>query len=220
MYLEEALHQFAFELRVALTCVVVAFDAAAQTVVLQPTIRENVKVNTPDGSGNFIPVSTPTALPLLVDVPVALPRGGGFTLTLPILPGDECVVLFTDSCFNAWWANGVGDGSPGKLQNQEEVRRHDLSDAIAIFGPWSQPRKLTGYSNSKAQLRSDDGTTVVEVGAGEVTLSPDSGVSQIKITPGEIDLTATVVKINGAAYHDHIHSGVTTGGGVTGPVTP
>ncbi|MGI8770932.1 MAG: Gp138 family membrane-puncturing spike protein [Acidobacteriaceae bacterium] len=40
-------------------------------------------------------------MPILADVPIFLPSAGGFTLTMPIMPGDECEVVFSDMDFQA-----------------------------------------------------------------------------------------------------------------------
>ena len=151
-------------LRVAIPGIVQSFDPEAQTVTVQPAIRERIR--NPDLTFSHV------ALPLLVDVPIVVPRAGGFSLTLPVAKGDECLVMFGDMCIDSFWENGG-------IQNQPDKRRHDLSDGIAILGIWSQPRVLSGYSTTAAQLRTDDGSTYVSV------------------TPGEIDLVATTVKVNG-----------------------
>jgi Phage protein Gp138 N-terminal domain len=141
-------------LRVAFPAIVVSFDPEKQTVAAQPAISE---INNIGG------VRTVQSLPLLVDVPVVLPRAGGFALTLPIQPGDECLVVFGDSCIDAWRQSG------GR-QNQFERRRHSLADGFAVFGPWSEPHVLANYSTSSAQLRSDDGATYIDIKGGQITL--------------------------------------------------
>ncbi|MFW8450019.1 Gp138 family membrane-puncturing spike protein, partial [Klebsiella pneumoniae] len=72
-----------------------------------------------DESGAQVSVN----LPLLVDVPVVFPRGGGCTLTFPVKPGDECLVIFADRCIDFWWQSGG-------IQEPVDERMHDLSDAF------------------------------------------------------------------------------------------
>jgi hypothetical protein len=209
--LEEILYQLAAELRVAIPVVVVSFNATKQTVVVQPAIQENALQNG---------VPTPQAISALEDVVICPPRGGGFTLTLPLQAGDEGFVVFQDMCYDNWYQSG------GVSNNQATRRRHSLSDAMFIPGGWSQPRVLSGYSTTKAQLRSDDGTTLVEVGSGEVTITPDSGTTKLVATAGTITVTGNLVvngnlsatgTLDGKTFLTHTHSGVTTGGGNTGP---
>ena len=143
------------DLRVAVPGIVQSFDDVAQTVVVQPALRERII----DQLGNVSMVN----LPLLLDVPIQLPRGGGIVLTLPIQPGDECLVIFADSCIDAWW-------SQGGVQVQAEQRRHDLSDSFAILGVSSQPRRISGYSTTSAQLRTEDGTQCIDISSSGIDL--------------------------------------------------
>lgn len=156
--IRQALAQHGCDLRVAIPAVVQSFDEEEQTVTVQPAVQELIRIAR---------LPTDVSLPVLEDVPIVLPRAGGFSLTLPVSAGDECLVIFADMCIDAWWQSGAQDGP----ERQLEVRRHDLSDGFAILGPWSQPRRLTGYSGTSAQLRSDDGSVVIDVAAGRVTIT-------------------------------------------------
>jgi hypothetical protein len=151
-------------LRVAIPGIIQEFDPETQTVSVQPALTENIM--NPD-------LSTSTVnLPLLVDVPIVLSRAGGYVLTMPVQKGDECLIIFADSCIDGWF-------SYGGVQNQLEKRRHDLSDSFAILGTWSQPNVIKNYSTTSAQLRSVDGS------------------SYISLSKQEIDINAPTVKING-----------------------
>ncbi|WP_163855831.1 Gp138 family membrane-puncturing spike protein [Paenibacillus elgii] len=163
------LENFASNLRVAAPGIIQEFDPVTQTVNVQIAIRE--KIIDSDMLQHWVEI------PLLLDVPIVIPRAGGFALTLPVKPGDECLVIFADSCIDAWF-------SSGGVQNQIERRRHDLSDGFALLGVWSQPRTLQDYSMSSVQIRTDDGAT------------------RISMSPGEIDIVASVVKINGVPWRN------------------
>jgi len=118
----------AVQLRVALPGIIMSFDPNTQTVQVQCAIRETIKL---DG------IPTNVEIPLLGEVPIIFPNGGGFVITFPVQPGDECLVIFADLCIDAWWQSGG-------IQNRMEGRRHDFSDAFAIVGPFSQRRSLGG----------------------------------------------------------------------------
>lgn len=154
--LRTALAGFQAGIWTALPCIVQSFDAAAMTVVVQPTIK--ARVTAEDGAISTI------ALPLLLDCPVIYPCGGGFTLTFPIVAGDECLVMFASRCIDSWWQSGG-------IQEQAELRMHDLSDGFALVGVRSQPRVITGISLDAPQLRSDDGTSYVEVAGDTITIN-------------------------------------------------
>ncbi|CRL45415.1 hypothetical protein SGGMMB4_03116 [Sodalis glossinidius str. 'morsitans'] len=96
--LEVLRHTILSQLRVALPGIIQSFDAEAITCTVQPAIKGVIS----DAQGRAQSV----ALPLLVDVPVIFPRGGGVTLTFPVAVGDECLVVFADRCIDFWWQNG------------------------------------------------------------------------------------------------------------------
>ena len=150
-------------LRVASPGIVQSFNAKEQTVTVKISIRE--KRVKPDGTEVW------EDIPPLVDVPVVFPRGGGYVLTFPVQPGDECLVVFGDSCMDAWWQSGG-------IQNQIDCRRHDLSDGYAILGPWSQPRTISGYSTSSVQLRTESGGACIEISGDTINIK--AGTINIK----------------------------------------
>ncbi|HGO4968707.1 Gp138 family membrane-puncturing spike protein [Klebsiella pneumoniae] len=194
-------------MRVSMPGIIQSFDPDAVTAVVQPAIKGAEQ----DESGAEVSVN----LPLLVDVPVVFPRGGGCTLTFPVKAGDECLVIFADRCIDFWWQSGG-------IQEPVDERMHDLSDAFCIVGPQSQAKKIGGISTTAAQLRTDDGSAFIEVAAGhdvtvktsgKLTASADGGT---EITSPEIILNGNVT-ING-----NLSQGMGESGGsatMHGPVT-
>ncbi|NFI47873.1 hypothetical protein FDA77_18805 [Clostridium botulinum] len=150
-------------LRVACPGIIQSFDPESQTVTVQLALREHI-YNGYDKQW--------VKLPLLLDVPIIIPRASNYVLTMPIKKDDECLVIFADMCIDAWY-------SYGGIQNQIEKRRHDLSDGFAILGAWSQPNKIEDYSTDSCELRTLDNKT------------------NISIKPNEININAKTVKING-----------------------
>jgi hypothetical protein len=147
-----ALFSAAAQMRVAIPGIIDSFDPVKQTASVQPAITENIQVGEDDAK--------PTKLPLLTDVPVCFPRANGYCITLPITKGDECLLVFADMCIDGWWQSG-------EVQDQMETRRHDLSDAIAILGITSQPRKVEAYDPDKLQIRTDDQNVIIEIDKDE-----------------------------------------------------
>lgn len=178
-----AMERVGFDMRVAIPGIIQSWDKATQTVTVQPAIREKV-ANA--GSENEM------AIPLLVDVPVIMPRAGGYSLVFAPQAGDECLVVFGDSCIDGWWQSGG-------VQSQVESRRHDLSDGFAILGCWSQPR-MPAIPDSGCRLQNDTGTAGVYINGGTVNIFGS-------------------VLINGSPYASHKHTGVEIGSGTTGGVT-
>lgn len=138
----------AAQLRVAIPGIVESFDAARQTVSVQPALTENIQIGEEAAKA--------TALPILTDIPIYFPRAGGYSITLPVKKGDECLLVFADMCIDGWWQSGG-------VQDQMETRRHDLSDAFALIGFTSQPRVVSGYSSENLQIRTDDRNIICEL---------------------------------------------------------
>ncbi|NOU95585.1 hypothetical protein GC093_20465 [Paenibacillus sp. LMG 31456] len=161
------LDNFSNNLRVSAPGIIQDFDPITQTVSVQVALRE--KIIDADLMQHWIEI------PMLLDVPIVIPRAGGYALTLPIAAGDECLVIFSDMCIDAWF-------SSGGVQNQIEKRRHDLSDGFAVIGVWSQPNKIPNYSSTAAQLRTNEGTVY------------------ISLSNNEINIVAPIVKINGTPF--------------------
>jgi phage baseplate assembly protein gpV len=163
------------QLRVSMPGIIQSFDPETVTCVVQPAIRY---IET-DAKGQ----SSTKSFPLLVDVPVVFPRGGGCTLTFPVTAGDECLLVFADRCIDFWWQSGG-------VQEPVDTRMHDLSDAFAIVGPQSQANKISGISGSATQLRSDDGSTFFEL---------DPATQKIKIVaPGGLEVVTPLATFSQA----------------------
>lgn len=221
-------------LKVAMPGVIESFDPDSVTASVRPAIKGYEADAAEDGW---------IELPLLVDVPVIFPHGGGCTLTFPVSAGDECLLIFADRCIDFWWQNGG-------IQKPIDPRMHDLSDGFAIVGPQSQAHKISGISTTAAQLRTDDGAAFVEVAAGhaitvktpgKLTASADGGTeitSPTIVFNGNVTINGNLsqgmgssggnatmlgpitvindVKAGGKSLTSHTHSGVQTGSGNTG----
>lgn len=172
------------DLRVAAPGIIQSVDYGRQTCTVQLAIREQL-----NHEGDLEWVDIPT----LPDVPFFVYSGGGYCLTLPVAPGDECLVVFGDSCMDAWWQNGG-------VQNQADHRRHDLSDGFAIVGFRSQPNIVRGFSSGSAMLRNNSGSAYIEI-AGDAIHIQSGGTT-----------------IDGVPFMGHTHSGVESGGSSTGGV--
>lgn len=180
------------QLRVALPGIIQSFDPDTVTAVVQPAIRYIER----DNDGN----KATKDYPLLVDVPVVFPRGGGCTLTFPVSEGDECLVIFADRCIDFWWQSGG-------VQEPVDGRMHDLSDAFCIVGPQSQAKKISGINTTAAQFRSDDGSTYLEI---------DPTTKKIKlVAPGGLDVITPMADFSEQVT---IHGLLSWMGGMVGSV--
>lgn len=179
--------------------IVESYDPAAQTVSVQVALQ--MRVRGPDGTEAMQSVS------VLPDVPVCFPRAGGFAVTFPVKPGDECLVVFGMRCIDSWW-------QMGGVQPPLDARMHDPSDGFAIFGPTSQPRRLNPPpSGSNLCLRTDSGSASIE-------LTPGGAVNIL--APGGLNIQAPQVQSSGdmkagsVSLREHLHDKVQSGGAVSG----
>lgn len=222
------LKQSLFDLRVAIPAQVKDFDEIKQVVTVQILVSELVRL--PKGPQW-------TAISPIYNVPILVPRAGGFAITMPISPGDEGLLIFCDQCIDLWWQEGGQQPPPMAPLTQPnfERRRHDITDCGFFPGLWNQKNVLENYSTESIQVRSDDGTTYVDVSDTGIKLV---GTKVMIQASGDVDITAggTVhiegssginiesdsdnTNIDGQDFLDHTHTGVQTGGGNSGPVTP
>mgnify|MGYP003647889382 CR=1 FL=1 len=166
----------------ALPGVVVSVNFVKQTVSIQPSLLIGV-LDPATG------VSSNVTMPLLVDVPICWPRGGGYALTFPIAVGDEVLVVFASRCIDSWWQAG------GTANPPAENRMHDLSDGFAIFSPTSQPKKLVAVSSTSVQLRNQFNSSYVEIAPGDVINITAYG-GTVNVTTDTANVSAASVVVN------------------------
>jgi hypothetical protein len=214
---------FDWSLRCASPGIIESFDATTQTVRVKVAIKEFIRCCSKEFLEQYKNNIASIEVPLLVDVPICVPSAGGFSLTMPIEAGDECLLVFSDTCFDAWFAYGG-------IQEQMSLRRHDLSDAFAIVGIKSQPNVLANYSTTSTQLRNIAGTNYIELSDTEINLV--FGSISIKIDASGITCNGNVLMNNNLdvkqetnlegtttieekGFLEHVHGGVTSGGSDT-----
>lgn len=183
------------QMQTALPGIIQSFNAEAMTCEVQPSLQ-GVLSDPKTGQASNV------NLPLLVDCPVCFPGWGGVTMTFPIAAGDECLVVFASRCIDAWWQSGG-------VQPQMAYRMHDLSDGFVVAGVRSKPRVLSGISTTAAQLRSDDGETMIELdpNAQKLRLVAPGGIEFV----GPVDLGGTG-GLGVARIGDTVSGGVITSG--------
>lgn len=197
-------------LRVACPGIIRKFNVNEQTVEVQLALKEHLLKESGEREWKEIP--------LLLDVPIVVPHAGGYSLTMPIKDGDECLVIFSDSCIDEWFTYGG-------VRNQMDKRRHDLSDGFAILGVWSQPNKIKDYSLDSCQLRDEKGETFVEIKEDEINLKVNN--TRVEMKDNQINLKGNSIRIegstvdligsvrsNGLNINSHVHSipeGTTSG---------
>lgn len=168
-------------MRVCLPGLILAFDPAAQTVTAQPSIKMKITVDSPEYM----------ELPPILNVPLVIPyaQGKGLLLTLPIQPGDECLLIFADrSIDNVAEHGGI---QPSNIVSEEATatpRAHHLTDAICIPGFISRPQAVPAYNTENIELRDRERTNYISLGPSGITIT--DGTATWTMSGGAVTLDA------------------------------
>lgn len=156
-----AVRDFLGDVHTAMPGKVVKYDPSIQKADIKPLIKRRIVHE--DGSELL------EELPVIPDVPVQFPRGGGFFLSFPLAIGDLVQLHFQERSIDNYLSGDGEDTDP------DEFRMFDLSDAVAVpgFYPFRLPIK--------------------DISAANLVMGNDDGGIQIHLTPGG----TMEIKLNG-----------------------
>lgn len=117
--IREAITSRLLDVHTALPGRVEKYDAATQTADVLPMVVRSV----PARAGGY----DTEELPVIPNVPLAWPRGGGCALHFPIEKGDFVLLVFSEAATSQWRESG-------DLSEPGDLRRHHLSYPFAIPG--------------------------------------------------------------------------------------
>lgn len=161
---------------------IISFNAATQTATVQ-VMREQY-------NNKLHSLYTEYAFPILQNVPVQFPQGGGYFLTFPISGGENCLLDFCDKGIDHWKNEGsekIGTFSSG-IPKADYFRAYNINDAVAMVGYNPIPQAIPEFNATSTELRNVARTQ-------RFTMLPD-GKMEI-VTPTELDITAPETVING-----------------------
>lgn len=209
---------------VALPATVESYDPATQTCSARPSLKRPATLT-----------HDPEELPIVNDVPVKWPRGGGNFLHMPLVKGDRLVLLFCDRSLDRWKEDGA-DADPSEASS----RQHSLSDAVALVGmhPESEAVDIELHPGMDLDLvlGREDGTSEIHIKPdGTITMGP-AAAPTLTIAPGGVFsignaatlalALATIIDANFAALkvafdtHTHQYSPGPSPPAATGPASP
>lgn len=188
----------------SIPCIVNSFDKARQTVNVKPVVQLSKSVN---GKTEYFEMTE------LINVPVLFPGGAGFSITYPIVEGDECLVVFSQKSYDNWFDSG----KVSKAVEDVVSRRHDLSDGIAIVGLRSLPNVVTDFSDTAIEIRNETNTSKVSIYDEKIDMvSPTINMTATDIViTGAVEITGSLI-VNGINFDTHVHGGVEPGPSTTG----
>lgn len=120
--IRSAIESRLLDLHTAMPGKVVTWDPIGQSVNVQPVIKR--AISTYDGEIDH------EDLPIVHNVPVAFPGGGGYTMRFPITTGDHVWLMFSEAATARW-------RTTGQISEPGDLRRHDLSYACAMYLPFA-----------------------------------------------------------------------------------
>jgi hypothetical protein len=139
--------------------------------------------------------------PVIPNVPVIFPGSGSFRFTFPVNVDDQVLLVFADGALDRWL-------STGKELDPEDLRTHDLTDAIAIPGLRWTGQPWAGLDAAGGVIGRDGGLSVhfreEHIGLGEE--DPADAVAmaakvraEIQALRGTVEALVTMVSTTGLA---------------------
>lgn len=153
---------------------IVSFDAGTCVASVKPTMTYYKS----DG--------TTLDYPVIIGVPVFMPKAGSSQITYPVKAGDSCLLVFAERSIDEWMGKGNSDN--------HDPRRYDLTDAFCFVGM------------CPAQSISADNVEVIN-GGTKISLTPSNTINVI----GNINVQGTItctgdVQGGGISLISHVHS--------------
>ena len=135
----------------------------------------------------------------LTDVPLIMPVLNGFIIEYPVdaFIGTDVVVFFIQRSIDGYM-------STGEIQPQRINRKFDLSDAVAIPG-------LVNFAKGNSNI-SADGNFKIQYDNQKITIKKNGDIDI-----GSSGLRALLTDSVISKFNSHVHTGVTTGPGSSGP---
>lgn len=155
---------------------IISYNPAKNTASIQIAMKRQM------------PTGEVSIYPPLQDCPVVVMSGGKSFISLPIKPGDPCLVFFNDRDIDTWWATG-------ETNVPATSRAHSLSDGFALVGIRNQSNKL---DLNDTIVLVDAGDTKIAIKNDAVSLKTliDQLIDTIKLAV--IDVSGTTGAINPA----------------------
>lgn len=143
-----ALQQFIKDLYTALPGLIVVYNPETKRATIQPALN------------TIFTDGITSSLPILQDVPVIFPAGGGYTLTFPLKNGDPVLILFSKS--------GIENFKTNYKQGLPSDGVMSLENAVAI--PGFGALNITPASSSGFTAQSEDGANAIIIESEKVEL--------------------------------------------------
>ena len=180
------------------------FDPATGRAEIQPAIQCVIRPGTEDQL---------VTLPKLINCPIGNLKAGGFVITMPVKPGDECLIHFTERSLDAWIKFG-------DIRGPNDIRMHHISDAYFIPCTTSEPNVTSNYDPDNMVLRNTDNTLkMVFDTSGNLNIE---AIASVTMTAPTVAINGNLTVTGTSTADDHISGTISgkTHGHPTAPMGP
>lgn len=146
----------------ALPGVVEAYDPSTQRADVRPAVVAFLELA--DGEER-------EELPVIPNVPVVMPSGGGFFASFPMRQGDPVLLVFACRDVSSWKAGS------GAVTNADDVRKHDLTDAFAFPGGRARGAVIAEADATRLVVGQDNGHQI-RIGQGVIDIGTSAGAKE------------------------------------------
>ena len=180
--------------------VIQSYDPVTKTADVLPAIKTPLYEPETGAEGEA------EELPVIPNVPVSFPRGGGWHLSFPLSAGDHVTLVFSEAATGQWRASG-------EVSEPGDVRRHSLGYPTAFLGaapddaillddvagnPITEGKLVLGKDGDPTQsIRI--GPTGIEVG-GALPMPLAMGPDTVAVLNAIVTAVAGLLGAGGAAF--------------------
>lgn len=152
----------------------------------------------------------PTPYPVISNVPVAFPRGGGAFLSFPLAKGDLVPLLPAERSLDNW------KESDGKSAlDPQDARRMHLTDMVAFAGLNTSVNHIPNASATDVVLGLENGNFVLHIQPGGSLLMGTATANQALALATVANTRMGNIE---STFNSHTHVAPTLGGVTAGPV--
>lgn len=147
-----------FDLHTCLPGIVEKYNKAKNTIDVTPCLKRKYE------TGDVV------QQPVILNVPVAFPRGGGFSITHPLKKGDSVILVFSERSLDVWKKNGG-------VVDPQDPRKFNVTDAFAIPGGYPEINPVADASDSALRIKNKN--TLIEMTEEVVKIKNATGLIEI-----------------------------------------
>ena len=201
--IRDAIEERLSELHTGLPAKVTKFSGSDQMVDAQPLL---VRVYL-DEDGEEVPVK----LPVIRNIPILYPAGGGWSITWPLEVDDIVYLTFAERDIGDWL-----ELAPGLDTEPLTARKHDINDAICVPGLRPRVSPLLNISDTDLTIGRQDGSNHIVIKA-DGTIEIGSAPTESAVLGDALKAYLTDFVLNVFGKHSHVSAAP---GSPTGPPTP